>query len=257
MTTMTIMVNGVEIGEPALAREVQMHPAPSLEAARQAAAQALVVRELLLQEAHRLAVVPEPAEEGEDEDDALIRSLLDQSISVPEPGDKPCREHYQQNPERYRSPDLYEAAHILFPAPLENGPERDKANRDAAETLAMLQADPRRFAQLARDRSVCPSGAEGGGLGQFTARDMVPEFAAALDTIEPGTICQVPVPTRMGVHVVRLDHREAGRLLPFERVREQIQIELYDRDWRQAVHLFIGDLAKRARIDGVDLSAPS
>ena len=254
---MTILVNGIEIGEAAVAREIQYHPAPSLDEAGKLAARALVVRELLLQEAHRLALAPE-APDGDDEaeelDDALVRTLLEGAVTVPEPDEERCRAELDHHPERYRSPDLFEAAHILFPAPVSDPAAREAARRSAEETLVLLQAAPKRFAELARERSACPSAAEGGSLGQFTADEMVPEFMTFLGDVEPGALCPVPAPTPFGYHVIRLDHREPGRTLPFERIRDKISLDLYDREWRQAVHRFIGQLVGRARIEGVEMA---
>ncbi|MDE2005935.1 MAG: hypothetical protein KGI51_05155 [Rhodospirillales bacterium] len=51
-----VSVNGVPIPEAAIAAEMQLHPAPSLDAAWTAAARALVIRELLLAEAARVGV---------------------------------------------------------------------------------------------------------------------------------------------------------------------------------------------------------
>ena len=48
-----IIVGGVEIPPATIAAEVQNHPAPSAEAAWDAAARALVLRQLLLDEAAR------------------------------------------------------------------------------------------------------------------------------------------------------------------------------------------------------------
>ncbi|MEI8396116.1 MAG: peptidylprolyl isomerase [Rhodospirillaceae bacterium] len=251
---MTILVNDVEIREEAVAREVQLHPAASLAEARLAAARALVVRELLLQEAHRLALVPDDDEEPEDIDGALIDTLLDRAVTVPEPDETRCRQHYEQNSEHYGSSVLYEAAHILFPAASNDRDRRHEAEQAARKTLVTLQAEPRRFAELARTHSACPTGAEGGGLGQFTAGEMVPELIAALDAIEPGSLHPEPVSTRFGFHVVRLDHRDPGQVLPFDQVRDRISVELYDRAWRLAVHRFIGELAGRARISGVEMA---
>ncbi|MEI6984781.1 MAG: peptidylprolyl isomerase [Rhodospirillaceae bacterium] len=257
---MTILVNGVEIGEDDMAREVQYHPAPSLEEARTAAAQALVVRELLLQEAKRLCLTT-LVECGEgmefDQEDALVQVLIEREVSVPEPEEARCREEFDRHPENYQSPDLFEAAHILFPAPPADAAARLVAKQAAVDALALLQAAPRRFAELARESSACPSAAEGGSLGQFTADQMVPEFMTFLNSIEPGSLCPVPVPTQFGYHVIRLDQRERGQLLPFERVRDQISVSLYDRDWRQAVHNFIGQLVARASIKGIDLPLTS
>ena len=53
-----VSVNGVAIARDAIVREMQHHPAPKPIAAWQQAARALVIRELLLQEARRLGVAP-------------------------------------------------------------------------------------------------------------------------------------------------------------------------------------------------------
>ena len=50
----TVSVNGVVMPRDAIARETQHHPADTPILAWQAAARALVIRELLLQEARRL-----------------------------------------------------------------------------------------------------------------------------------------------------------------------------------------------------------
>ena len=58
----TVSVNGVAIARDAIVREMQHHAAAKPIAAWQQAARALVIRELLLQEARRLAVAPQPIE---------------------------------------------------------------------------------------------------------------------------------------------------------------------------------------------------
>ena len=204
----TIRVNGVEIEAEAVAREVQLHPAASLEEARQAAAQALVVRELLLQEAHRLALAPTSADDEDDEaeedreedvDDALIRTLLEREVSVSESGEERCRRHYQQNAGSYCTPKLYEASHILFAAPPDDPNGRESARRAALDALAALQKNPRGFTDLAREHSACPSGAEGGGLGQFTADQMVLEFVATVSNTPPFTIVAAKLKLKPGM----------------------------------------------------------
>ena len=60
-----VSVNGVSIARDAIVREMQHHAAPKPIAAWQQAARALVIRELLLQEAHRLGVVPQSISDSE------------------------------------------------------------------------------------------------------------------------------------------------------------------------------------------------
>ncbi|MFN7191787.1 MAG: hypothetical protein ACK5U4_10175, partial [Rhodospirillales bacterium] len=76
----TIRVNGVEIPRATIAQETQHHPARRPLDAMKSASAALVVRELLLQEARRLAVPIDPASDGEGrretDEEALVRGLI-------------------------------------------------------------------------------------------------------------------------------------------------------------------------------------
>ena len=116
----TLNVNDVEIPAEAIAAECQNHPAESAEAARREAMRALAVRELLLQEATRLSIpcVPKTDEAGRTEtaEDALIRGLLEDQIDTPRADDAACRRYYNNNSQRFRSADVFEASHILLSA---------------------------------------------------------------------------------------------------------------------------------------------
>jgi len=254
---MTIIVNGAEISESAIAAETQNHEAETMFQAREDAARALVVRELLLQEARRLGYVPRPESLGEGkwetDDDSLIRQLLDDQLGLPAADETACRRYYESNRHRFRTPTLYEAAHILFPAPPDAEEARREARARAEATLAELQADPGRFDALARARSACTSARDGGRLGQVTRGQTAPELESFLDTLEPGQLCPVPVESAYGVHVLRLDAREPGRQLPFEAVRQRIADYLHQQVWRRAVAQYISILAGQARIEGFEM----
>jgi peptidyl-prolyl cis-trans isomerase C len=256
-------VNGVEISDHAINAELQYHPAGSVEEARAAAARALVVRELLLQAAARRGIdradPPEQGQEGEREtdDEALIRTLLAREIRTPEPDAETCRRFYDQNLKRFRSSDLFEAAHILFPADPEDAAATARAKDQAATVLAEVLAAPQRFADLARERSACPSAAQGGNLGQLSRGQTVPEFETFLCNLEPGQICPVPVKTRFGYHVLRLDRRIEGRQLPFDAVGDQIAGYLREHVWRRAVSQYLQLLVGQAEIRGVALNGAS
>ena len=64
----------------------------------------------------------------------------------------------------------------------------------------------------------------------------------------------MPVPTRYGYHVLRLDSREAGRLLPFDAVRERVARYLEEAAWRTAVRQYLQILVGRADIEGIALT---
>src|SRR5690242_21613299 len=169
----TVSVNGTVIPREIIAREVQNHPAPKPILAWQAAARALVVRELLLQEAQRLGVEAEPLcdDEGRREtgEEAAIRGLIAREIVTPEPDDAACRRFYEQNRQRFRTGALYEAAHILIAAPAADAAARAAARQTADNILVAVKADPALFEEFARNRSDCRTSADNGGrLGQVT-----------------------------------------------------------------------------------------
>jgi len=123
----------------------------------------------------------------------------------------------------------------------------------AEALIAELERDPERFAALAAVHSHCPSKDAGGMLGQVTRADVAPEFATFLMVLQEGQLCPVPVPTRHGMHVLRLERRAPGAELPYEAARERVAAYLTEAAWRRGVSQYIGLLAERAQIAGVDV----
>jgi peptidyl-prolyl cis-trans isomerase C len=243
-----IAVNGVIIPDTAIDQETQYHPASSLEEARTAAARALAIRELLRQ------VWAAKGYDAADEDAALER-LIDDEVQVPEADDETCRRYYDNNRGKFRSPDLFEACHILLPAHPDDTPARDGARMQAEALIDEIRREPAVFAELARIHSACPSGQTGGNLGQITRGQTVPEFETFLVALEPGQLCPVPVPTPYGYHILRLDRRIDGRDLPFEAVRTAIAEYLREHAMTLAVRQYIQLLAGQASLEGIDLAA--
>jgi len=255
-----ITVNGHDIAPAVIAAEIQNHPAASAEAAQEDAVRALVVRELLLQEAQRLAITPEPVvdEEGrkENEDDALIRQLLDDQLTVPQADEASCRRYYDNNTDKFRSPDIFVAAHILLSASPDDKDAYEAVTLEAQAIISAVTENPKMFAVIARERSDCSSGKDDGCLGQVVRGQTLPEFETFLFALEEGQLSSVPVKTRYGVHVLRLDRRMAGRTLPFDLVETKITDFLAEASWRLAVSQYIKILAGRAEIRGVDMAGP-
>ena len=255
---MIVSVNGVVVPRDVIAHEVQHHRASAPVAAWKLAARALAIQELLLQEAQRLELVAEPLTDSEGrretEAEARIRALIEREVRMPEPDTESCRRYYEQNRRRFRSPDIYEAAHILFAALAKDAVTYGRAQAVAKNMLEELNVHPERFGDLARLHSACPSGAQGGNLGQITSGQTTPEFERALMALEPGMLCREPVATRYGFHIIRLDRKIEGRELPFETVAARIADYLAESVKRRAVAQYITRLASQAQIEGIDLA---
>ncbi len=183
---------------------------------------------------------------------------------------------YAARPDMFRSPTLYEPAHILFSAAPKDRDARQMAMTKAQAVIETLKKSPRDFGQLARELSNCPietlkksprdfgslarelsncpSKNMDGQLGQLISGDTVPEFEAAMDRLAAGETCYDPVETRYGVHVVRMNAKAEGEVLPFEKVRDQIREMLEKAEWVTAANRFINDLVAGAEISGIDMN---
>ena len=62
------------------------------------------------------------------------------------------------------------------------------------------------FADVAKEHSSCPSGSEGGSLGEFGEGQMVPEFDEVVFKDELNTV-HGPVKTQFGYHLLEVTAR--------------------------------------------------
>ncbi|HVN35150.1 MAG TPA: peptidylprolyl isomerase [Casimicrobiaceae bacterium] len=254
-----LSINGITLGDEALEREAKLFVDARDRGA--AARRSLAVRELLLQRAGALGLLEGGAPRAQvcfasrADEDAVIAAVIEADIRVPSPTEEECRRYYDSHPERHAAGELIEARHILF-AVTKGTPVN--ALRDVAErALSEILADSTLFAERARDLSNCPSGAQGGNLGQFGRGQMAPEFEQALfGKSDVGVLPQL-VRTRFGFHVVEVVRRIPGRAIPYDEVRGSIADRLTARSEERALAQYVRVLAGSARIEGVDLGAAS
>jgi peptidyl-prolyl cis-trans isomerase C len=243
---MMISVNGVTIGAEAVAREMQHHPAATRDEAEQQAATALVIRELLLQRVREREIA------GADEDQR-IAYLIEDEVRIPEPTDEEVARYYRRNGLQFTSPAIYEAAHIFFPGRASDAAGVAGAKRKGEAVLALVQAAPERFAELAGAHSACSSKEQGGALGLVRKGDTNPEVEQALARMEVGAT--VLVRSRHGYHVLRLDSRAPATQLPLDQARGWIADYLRKASKRRAIAQYLQLLAAGAKIEGVELAA--
>jgi peptidyl-prolyl cis-trans isomerase C len=217
-----LFVGDTAISEAEIAREMQHHRTAKPEASRAAAARALVVRELLRREIERLGLAEELAAGGQESpEEAGIRLLLEREIVDRTPTEDDCRRYYEQNRDRFRSPDRARVRHILLAAPADDVQGRWQARHDAEAIIAQLQDHPEVFADFALRRSDCPSKSEAGELGWLQPGETTPEFDRQIFRLPVG-LAAFPVESRWGYHVVCVDEIESGMPLAFDAVRERI-----------------------------------
>jgi peptidyl-prolyl cis-trans isomerase C len=254
-----VVVNGETIPSAAIAAEAQNHSAPKDKPgiAWRKAAQALAIRALLLQEARRRGLVPDPLElapgRWETEEEALIRALLDEAVTPAPVMDAEIHAEWERDPGRYRSAPLWDVSHILCACDPRDDAASAIAGARARSILSRLDGDAKGFASAARE-SDCGSKAAGGHLGQIGPGDTVPEFEAALRSLAEGQTTPAPVLSRHGWHLIRLNAVAPGQVLPFETVRPRIAEALEKAAWAQASRAFVAELGQQATITGASLA---
>lgn len=227
-------INGIDISTDGW-------PTPQLAAAHELLRQQAVAQRLLSDDADDETVT------------TAVEQLLKREVQIPEPTDEECRRWYDAHREQYRNGDLVHARHILFQ--ITPGAPVAAIRSVAEQTLTELQAQPELFEQRAREQSNCPSGAQGGQLGQLQRGGTVAEFEEAI--FRDGALGILPelVHTRFGFHIVALDQRIPGKQLPFEAVAKQIADELRVACEERALSQYVRQLAGQAELQGVDLDA--
>ena len=254
-----VTVNSETIPQAAIAAEAQNHTAPKDKPgiAWRKAAQALAIRALLLQKARARGLEPNPEELSpgrfETEDEALIRALLDEALTIAPVTEDAIRTEWARDPGRYRSAPLWDVSHILCACDPRDDAESAMAGARAKSILSWLDGDAKSFATAARE-SDCGSKAAGGHLGQLGPGDTVPEFEVALRGLAEGGMTPAPILSRHGWHIIRLNAIAPGQVLPYETVRPKIAQALEKAAWARASRDFIEALAKTATITGASLA---
>lgn len=258
-TPAALMVNGQPIAPQRIAAEMQHFPGDQFESSWHQAARALIIRELLLQQARRLALAAAPQADVqggiETEEDALIRALIEHEIPPCEAPPEQVRRHYDDHPDRFMTLLLHEAEHILIAAHRDDADAFAAARAKAEQLHARLQQAPERFAELARAFSDCASGADGGRLGQLGPGETTPPFEAELQRLAPGEL-SAPVETAYGFHLIRLLRRGEPQRLPFEAVSATIAARLAEQAQRRAIARYIAQLIEQADIQGFTPEPP-
>ncbi|SDJ88238.1 peptidylprolyl isomerase [Microbulbifer yueqingensis] len=77
---------------------------------------------------------------------------------------------------------------------------------DKAEELKKKIEEGADFGVIAQEHSKCPSGRNGGDLGEFSKGQMVPEFDEAVFTGELNKVLG-PIKTQFGYHLVEVTGR--------------------------------------------------
>ncbi len=122
-------------------------------------------------------------------------------------------------------------------------------SKEEADAVVAELVSGKEFAELAKTKSIDPSGASNGGdLGFFGKGQMVPEFEAAAFALKVGEYTKEPIKTQFGFHVIRKEEERTTPLPAFADVEGQIrQIVMRDK-----YGVLVDEARKNAKIEVLD-----
>jgi len=137
----------------------------------------------------------------------------------------------------------YKARHIL----VDNEAE-------AKDIIARLNKNPKAFEALAKEKSKDRgSKGNGGDLGWFDPRGMVPEFGAAVAQLTKGKITEVPVKTQFGYHVILLEDTRPQQVQPLEQIKPALTQQVQQQNLKK----IFDEMKAKAKIEIVQAPAPA
>jgi peptidyl-prolyl cis-trans isomerase D len=144
---------------------------------------------------------------------------------------------YQSNIQQYSNPEQVRASHILLKTEGKDEKGVEEVKKKAEDLLKQVK-NGGDFAALAKQYSEDEgSKVMGGDLNFFGKGAMVPEFDAAVFTMQPGQISDL-VKTQYGFHIIKLVEKRAPGVRPLADVRQEIIERLkWDRAQSRATEL--------------------
>jgi peptidyl-prolyl cis-trans isomerase SurA len=158
--------------------------------------------------------------------------------------------YYRLNASKFRSEDRVRLRHILFSlSETATSDQVQEVTEKSTEVYNRIVAGGD-FAELAREFSQGAGQADGGDIGWVKRGTLVPGIEqVAFEKLSVGQV-STPFRTRMGMHIVKLEARENGAVLPLSAVAPKIREELQSKALEERfVRWLKTDLRRKHRVD--------
>jgi peptidyl-prolyl cis-trans isomerase C len=184
---------------------------PELE---QQAKDQVVLREIFTQEAEKQGI--QNTKEFQDQmalvrQSVLLQTLFQSYAAKVQVTDAEAKAEYDKIKAQQAGQE-YHARHILVD------------NEDEAKKLIAQIKAGAKFEDVAKKNSKDTGSAENGGdLDWAKPTNYVPEFATALQKLQPGQMTDTPVKTQFGYHIIKLEDVRAAQFPAFDDVKDKIK----------------------------------
>ena len=162
----------------------------------------------------------------------LVNAAVHEAILANPVTEDEMKEEYTRQLPNMQQPE-FKARHILV------------KTEDEAKAVIKALNKGQDFAKLAKEKSLDASAKQGGDLGWFMARQMVPPFAKAVEEMKKGSYTKEPVQTQFGWHVIKLEDTRTAKAPTFDEVKPQLHAFLQ----QQHVAAYLDKLRANAKIE--------
>jgi peptidyl-prolyl cis-trans isomerase C len=155
--------------------------------------------------------------------------------------------HFYEANKDYFDNVTVRTSHIVIRLPADAAPaERDKARQRLRALRADIAAGKIDFASAAKANSQSPSAPKGGDIGFIERKFQIIDeaYAKTAFAMKVGEISDV-VQTEIGLHLIKVTERKAGKPLKYEQVAENVR-DAYAEELRIAL---LNQLRKKAKIE--------
>ncbi len=146
--------------------------------------------------------------------DMLAKFVISKKLKEIAVSDHEANEYYQNHLSEFEIHASVTARHILV-----------DTEEECSSILAKIESGEMTFIEAAKAYSVCPTGKDGGDLGEFGYGEMEEDFEEAAFAAEVGKI-EGPVKTSFGYHLIKVDRKVEASKGAFEEVKDAIKKKL-------------------------------
>lgn len=150
-------------------------------------------------------------------------------------GEEEIAEYYKENKEDFIKDEEYHLRHILV-----------ETLEEAEAVLEKIRSGAD-FAELAKEKSIGPSGKQGGDLGFITRGITIKPFEDVAFVLKPGEISEV-VKTQFGYHIIKLEEISPERQKTLEEAKVEIEFILLPEKEQQAFTKWLLSLKDEANV---------
>ena len=199
----------------------------------------IIDMKLFSQEAHRLKLDRDPKVKLKIENmtERVLSSEYTKHLTAQiNIGEDDLKNYYQNNKSEFQQPEQVKARHILV------------KTEEEAKAIKKELKKGKDFADLAKEKSTCPSKGRGGDLGWFGRGKMAPEFEKAAFNLKKGEVSGI-VHTKFGYHIVKLEDRREAKRKTFDEVKARIKMKLRQQREKETIEEAKARLGKELKVE--------